>query len=477
MSGNLVFPVILCGGSGTRLWPLSRESLPKQYLSLSSLSEKSLLQLTKERIEGLSNLQNPILICNEEHRFLVAEQMRQIDTNPHSIILEPFGRNTAPAVTIAALKTLKKNEDPILLVLSSDHEITEKERFLEILEIGLTFTKKNKLVTFGIVPKSPETGYGYIKAESPFKNNEITGKKILSFTEKPNLKTAKEFVKDKSYTWNSGIFMFKASEYIKEIQKYSPEIFKYCKESFEKSKYDLDFQRIDKKSFEKCPNLSIDISVMEKTEKGIVIPLNAGWSDIGSWSAVWEVSNKDKNKNFTKGQIVLEDSKECYLRSESRLIVGIGLKELIVIDTKDALLVANKKQSQNLKKIVSYLKSNNISQGQQHTKIYRPWGYYESLIADSKWQVKIIEVTPGESLSLQMHNYRSEHWVVVDGVAKVEIEKKIDTLKKNESIYIPLGSKHRLTNPGKRPLILIEVQSGSYVGEDDIIRFEDKYGR
>ena len=477
MSDNLVFPVILCGGSGTRLWPLSRESLPKQYLSLSSSSEKSLLQLTKERIDGLSNVQNPILICNEEHRFLVAEQMRQINTNPYSIILEPFGRNTAPAITIAALNTLKTNEDPILLVLSSDHEITEKDKFLEVLEIGLNFAEKNKLVTFGVVPKSPETGYGYIKAESPFKNNEITGKKILSFIEKPNLKTAKEFLKDKSFTWNSGIFMFKASQYIKEIQRYSPEIFKYCKESFEKSEYDLDFQRIENKSFKKCPDLSIDISVMEKTDKGIVIPLNAGWNDIGSWSAVWKVSKKDKNNNFTKGQIVLEDSKECYLRSENRLIVGIGLKDLIVIETNDALLVANKKQSQNLKKIVSYLKEKNISQGQQHTKIYRPWGYYESLITDSKWQVKIIEVKPGESLSLQMHNYRSEHWVVVDGIAKVEIEKKRYTLKKNESIYIPLGSKHRLTNPGKNALILIEVQSGSYVGEDDIIRFEDKYGR
>jgi len=477
MISNPVYPVILCGGSGTRLWPLSRESFPKQYLSINSNDEKSLLQQTYQRIIGIDNLKEPILICNEDHRFIVAEQMREINIDPYSILLEPFGRNTAPAITLAVLKSLENNEDPILLILSSDHSIKHKERFIDVLKSGLDYALKDKLVTFGIIPTSPETGYGYVKADSPFLGNEIVGKNILEFIEKPNLETAQKFIKDKRFTWNSGIFMFKARRFIHEINKYSPEILKVCKESMKQSQYDLDFQRIDKEAFAKCPSISIDVSIMEKTNKGIVLPLEVGWSDIGSWQAVWKVSKKDENNNFIRGQVVLDDSRNCYIRSENRLVAGIGLNNLIVIETNDAILVVDKEQTQRVKKIVNDLKVRKFSQGQKHKKIYRPWGCFESIVEEARWQVKLINVKPGETLSLQMHHHRSEHWIVVSGTAKVEVNQKIEILTENESIYIPLGSKHRLENPGKIPLTLIEVQSGSYVGEDDIIRFDDKYGR
>jgi len=477
MIDNPIIPVILCGGSGTRLWPLSRKSLPKQYLSINSNSNKTLLQETYERIADLTNVKSPIFICNEDHRFLVAEQMREIEVEPDSILLEPFGRNTAPAVTLAALKSLEKNKDPILLVLSSDHAIKNKEKFSDILGLGLEYAHKDRLVTFGIIPTSPETGYGYLKAESPFNGDEVVGKNIIKFTEKPDLKTAKEFIQDKRFTWNSGIFMFKSKTYINEIKTYCPDILKYCKQSIINSKFDLDFQRIEQTNFAKCPNISIDIAVMEKTEKGTVLPLKVGWSDIGSWQAVWEVSEKDENKNFTEGKTLLDGCKECYVRSENRLVVGIELDNIIIVETSDAILITKKDHSQKVKKIVNDLRAKKITEGQKHKKIYRPWGNFESIVEEKRWQVKLISVKPGETLSLQMHHHRSEHWIVVDGTAKVEVDKNIKFITENQSIYIPLGSKHRLSNPGKIPLTLIEVQSGSYVGEDDIIRFEDKYGR
>ncbi len=477
MRTNSIIPVILCGGSGTRLWPLSRESFPKQFLSLSSINEKSLLQVTRERIIGLENLLEPILICNEEHRFIVAEQMREINTTPYSIILEPFGRNTAPAIALAAIKALQRENDPILLVLSSDHEIKDKKEFIDVLISGRNYAYKEKLVTFGIIPKSPETGYGYIKAEKPIKQKDKEGKNILEFTEKPNLEKALKFLEDKRYTWNSGIFMFKAKTIINEIKKFSPKVFEACEKAILKSRYDLDFQRIDEESFKECPNISIDISVMEKTNKGIVLGLDAGWRDIGSWEAVWEASKKDKLGNFKKGRVVSENIKNCYLRSESKLLVGIGLTDLIAVETSDAILVIDKKKSQKVKEIVQVLKNKKIPQGQKHSKVYRPWGYYLSLSEDPKWQVKLILVKPGEKLSSQMHRYRSEHWVVVSGTATVELNKEKKLLNENQSIYIPLGSQHRLINSSDKDLILIEVQSGSYLGEDDIVRFDDKYGR
>ena len=476
MSNSFIVPLILCGGTGSRLWPLSRESYPKQFLSIKKEQKLTLLQQTIKRISTLKNLKKPILVCNEEHRFIVAEQMRELNIDEFIILLEPFGRNTAPAITLAALRSLEIEEDPILLVLSSDHEIKENEQFIRVINMGLKFAEMDKLVTFGVVPRSPEVGYGYIKSAKPF-SSKLEGFEIESFLEKPDKKTAQKLIKDDRYTWNSGIFMFKSKEIIQEINKFFPEILICCKNALNKSKLDLDFQRLDKASFEKCENIPIDIAVMEKTSRGIVIPLDVGWSDVGSWEAVWETSKKDNKGNFTDGKVILENTKNSYLRSENRLIVGIGLNELVVVETSDAILISDKNSSQKVKNIVNHLKNKNIPEGRSHTKVYRPWGNYISVLESNRWQVKLIQVKPGGKLSLQMHHHRSEHWVVVSGIAKVEVDNKIETLSENQSVYIPLGSKHRLSNPGKINLTLIEVQSGSYVGEDDIVRFEDIYGR
>ncbi len=473
-----IIPVIMCGGTGSRLWPLSRKSFPKQFLTLNN-KKKSLLQNTQLRLQTLKNLDKPILVCNEEHRFIVAEQMREINIKPFSILLEPFGRNTAPAITIAALKALELGEkiDPIILVLSSDHEIANTENFIETVNMGLDFAKKGRLVTFGVIPKSPHTGYGYIKAEKPFNSKNISGANIIEFTEKPNLELAENFIKDKRFTWNSGIFMFRAKTILNELKNYAPEVLKCCKESLVKSNFDLDFQRLNKETFKRCPNISIDISIMEKSNKGTVLPLDAGWSDIGSWESLWESSEKDENGNVIKGRVINLSSSNSFLNSNNRLLVGIGLKNIIAIETKDAILISEKSESEKVKNIVEVLNKRGFQEGERHLKIYRPWGFYISIAEESTWQVKMIEVKPGGKLSLQMHHHRSEHWVIVKGRAKVEIDHKVEYLSENQSTYIPLGSKHRLSNPGKIPLVIIEIQSGSYVGEDDIVRFEDLYGR
>ena len=477
MTKSFINPVILCGGSGTRLWPLSRKSFPKQYLSFISKNNNSLLQDTYERISKIENIMNPILVCNEEHRFIAAEQMREINIKPNSILLEPFGRNTGPAITLASLIAIQNSQDPILLVLSSDHEIKKHNKFIEAIKSGINYAELGKLVTFGVIPSSPKTGYGYIKSEKPFNLSESKGSKILEFIEKPTYENACNLIKDKRYTWNSGMFMFKAKTMLSEMNKYYPEIIKYCTQAINESKNDLDFKRINEEYFKKCPNISFDVSVMEKTQNGIVLPLDADWNDIGSWQSVWETSEKDKNNNVLNGNIFVKETKNCYLRSEKRLIAGIGLNDLIVVETNDAVLISNKNETQKVKNIVDTLKEKGISASYQHQKIYRPWGHYLSLSEDDRWQVKLIQVKSGEKLSLQLHHHRSEHWIVVEGTAKVELDSKITFLSENQSIYIPLGSKHRLINPGKIPLTLIEVQSGSYVGEDDIVRFEDKYGR
>ena len=476
MPNRSIVPIILCGGSGTRLWPLSRASYPKQFLSIEKEDKFSLLQKTIKRIQPLKNLRKPILVCNEEHRFIVAEQMRELNIDDFVILLEPFGKNTAPAITLAALKALELEEDPTLLVLASDHQIKNVEKFLNIVEKGFNYTESNKLVTFGVVPKSPEIGYGYIKSSTPIQDNQ-NGLAIECFIEKPNLETAKRLIQDSRFTWNSGMFMFKAKEIITEIDKFSPEILLTCKETIKKSILDLDFQRLDKASFKECKNISIDNAVMEKTSKGIVIPLDVGWSDIGSWEVVWETSDKDQNGNFIEGKVVIENTNNCYLRSENRLIVGIDLKDLIIVETRDAILISDKESPQKVKTVVNNLKKNKIPEGKSHTKVYRPWGHYLSVVESNRWQVKLIQVKPGEKLSLQMHHHRSEHWVVVSGTARIEVDGKEEILSENQSVYIPLGSKHRLSNPGKIFLTLIEVQSGSYVGEDDIVRFKDIYGR
>ncbi len=472
-----VIPVILCGGKGTRLWPLSRKSFPKQFLALSSSNENSLLQNTQKRLKGIENLIEPILICNRENRFIVAEQMREIKINPISIILEPFGRNTAPAILLAALKSLEISDNPHLLILSADHQIHDEKKFRDLIEIGISYSEKDKLVTFGVIPRSPEIGYGYIKSEKPFKIDNMEGLNISKFVEKPNLETAKKLIKDKCFTWNSGIFLFKAKTIINEIKNLNPKIYEICKKTFDSSVMDLDFQRLDEKLFESCPNISIDIAVMEKTNKGIVLPLDAQWSDIGSWKSVWENSKKDNKGNVNKGNIFTQNTENCYLHSENKLLVSLGIKDLVVIDTDDATLVADKNQSENIKDIVNELQMKNIKEANSHKKGFRPWGYFVSILEDTNWKVKIIHVNPGGKLSLQMHHHRAEHWVVVKGTAEVEVNGNKLTLIENESTYIPLGSKHRLSNFGKTPLELIEVQSGSYVGEDDIVRFEDLYGR
>ena len=477
MNIDVILPVILCGGSGSRLWPLSRQSFPKQFLTLNLTNNKSLLQRTQIRTRKLKNIESPILICNEEHRFIAAEQMREIKVKPSSIILEPFGRNTAPAITIAALKALEKFKDPHLLILSSDHQIENEEEFIKVVEKSLYYSKKGKLVTYGIIPTSPEVGYGYIKASEPLDNLEIKGSKVDKFIEKPDKETAEILIKDNRFTWNSGIFMFKATTILKEVETYLPDLKRNCRLALDKKLFDLDFQRLDRKAFLDCPNVSIDVAVMEKTKNAYVLPFNGGWSDVGSWDFVWSISKKDPMGNVKQGNVIEKNTKNSYLSSQSRLIAAIGLDNLVVVETNDAILVANKAESQEVKNIVEILKNNDIPQGVEHQRSFRPWGNYQSLVKEKEWQVKLIDVKPGERLSLQKHRFRSEHWVVVSGTAKVEIDGKSIILSKNQSSYIPLGSKHRLSNPGKNNLKIIEIQSGSYLGEDDIERFEDNYGR
>ena len=477
MTKNPIIPIILCGGSGSRLWPLSRRSFPKQFLNLDDKGNKTLLQKTQERLASIKGIHRPILICNEEHRFIVAEQMRQINILPWKILLEPFGRNTSAAISLGAILALEGYENPNLLILSADHNIKDTKRFVERIYNGLAYSEKGRLVTFGVIPNCPETGYGYIEAERSLNINDIYGENISKFIEKPNKKLAEKLIKDKRYTWNSGIFLFKAKTIINEIEKFQPQINKYCRESIKNNERDLDFQRLDKYFFDKCPNISIDIAVMEKTTLGTVLPLDIGWNDIGSWESVWKISPKDSNGNSLKGNVIIKNSKNCLINSESRLLVGIGIKELIIIETNDAILIAKKSKSQEVKNIVNELKIRGISESLEHKKIFRPWGHYESLIEDLNWKVKIITVKPFEQLSLQKHFHRSEHWIVVKGEAQVQINEKVTTLFRNQSTYIPLGSKHRLSNPVDEPLIIIEVQSGDYLGEDDIVRFEDNYGR
>ncbi len=471
-----IIPVILCGGKGSRLWPISRQSYPKQFLRISKDDKYSLLQQTQLRLKDLKIVTNPILVCNEEYRFIVAEQMREINVTPKAIILEPEAKNTAPAIALAAFKALEDNEnESVLLILSADHKINNNIKFTEIIQAGYSAALRNELVTFGIIPRYPETGYGYIESEKPLKN--IEGSKIKRFIEKPSKAVAKEFIKDKRFSWNSGIFMFKTKTIFEELQKYSPLILDICKESFDQKINDLDFLRINKEEFKKNKNISIDYAVMEKTQKGFVIPMDIKWSDIGNWKSLWESEEKDVKGTVTIGKVIHENTENCYIRSESRLVVSNGLKNLIIVETGDAVLVSNMEESMNIKSIIKKLEGEKLVEAIMHRKTHRPWGNYLSIGESDSWQVKKIEVNPGASLSLQMHQKRAEHWVVVKGIAKVQINEEDFFLKANESTFVPLGAKHRLSNPSDKPLVLIEIQSGSYLGEDDIIRFSDEYGR
>lgn len=473
-----IIPIILCGGKGTRLWPLSRQSYPKQFLALHGDNNKSLLQQTQERISFLSGISEPIIICNEEHRFLVAQQMRDINVKPKAIILENEGKNTAPAIALGAIKALEEeHEDPLLLILSADHVIRDQNVFTKVLQQGCNSALENNLVTFGIVPNHPETGYGYIESEFVLDVNNIKGSRIKRFIEKPNKELAQKLFMSKKYTWNSGMFLFKNSLIIEELNKYAPLVLKSCKEALSNSIRDLDFIRIEGDSFSKSPNVPIDIAVMEKTNLGLVLPLDAGWSDIGNWESLWDNEKKDSLGNVIKGKVFSEGSSDCYIRSENSLLVTLGLKNLILVETPDAILAANKNELNKIKTILNKLDKKGYKEITTHRKIYRPWGSYTSLIENEKWLVKSIEVNPGSKLSLQMHHHRTEHWIVVKGTAKVEIDNKSLVLSENQSTFIPLGSKHRLSNPGKINLTLIEIQSGDYIGEDDIVRFKDDYGR
>jgi mannose-1-phosphate guanylyltransferase len=468
---KMLVPVIMAGGSGTRLWPLSRALYPKQFLPL--LGDYTMLQTTINRLNRL-DMAAPVTICNEDHRFIVAEQLRNIN-RMGSIILEPQGRNTAPAIALAANIALQANidTDPLLLILAADHVIQDEEAFTAAVQKAIPLAEQGKLVTFGIVPQSAHTGYGYI-----LRGNELDGGfTVKEFVEKPDAVTAQKYIEGKKHYWNSGMFLFKASRYLSELQQHRPDIAAACKASLEDISTDLDFIRVIEKEFIKCPDESIDYAVMEKTQDAVVVPLDAGWNDIGSWAALWEESPKDQCGNAIKGDAILQDTYNCLVHSNERLVATVGLEDIVIVDTKDAVMVAHKDKIQDVKAIVAQLKCDGRDEWRLHREVYRPWGRYDSIDQGDRYQVKRITVNSGEKLSLQMHHHRAEHWVVVSGTAKVTLADKIQLLTENESVYIPIGVTHALENPGKLPLEMIEVQSGSYLGEDDIVRYEDRYGR
>lgn len=468
----MLIPVILAGGSGTRLWPLSRRLYPKQLIELTS--KNTMLQETILRLENMPQTGPPIIICNEDHRFMVAEQLLQLNIKNYNILLEPVGKNTAPAVAIAALKSLEDFEDADLLVLPADHFIGESKGFTKTVEKAYQNSKEKKILTFGIVPKSAETGYGYIKKGEPI-NDDIYN--IDKFVEKPDFDTAKKYLNSGKYLWNSGMFLFNSKIILKEFEKYSPKILSACKDALKKGEKDLDFIRLDKESFKKSPQDSIDYAIMENTDKGGVVPLSCDWNDLGSWEALWQAKDKDKNNNVLSGDIYVSDVKNSYLHSTSRIVAAVGVENHVVIETSDAVLVAPRNRVQDVKKIVNKLKKDKRNEPDIHKKVYRPWGNYETIDISERFQVKRLTVKPGEKLSAQKHHHRAEHWVVVKGTAVVTRGEDEVLLKEDESIYIPLGTLHRLYNPGKIPLEIVEVQSGSYLGEDDIVRFDDIYGR
>ena len=472
----MIHPVIMAGGTGSRLWPLSRQLNPKQFLKLTD-DHLSMLQLTVARLDGMESA-DPLLICNEDHRFLAAEQMRQAGYNDARIILEPCGRNTAPAIALAALQLVKATDasadDPLMLVLAADHLIQDVAAFQQGIQKSIPLARQGKLVTFGIVPSHPETGYGYIEQGKELEDSCYS---VDRFVEKPDLATAQDYLASGDYLWNSGMFMFGARQYLNELEKHRPEILSICQAAVEDANEDLHFTRINEAVFAECPEDSIDYAVMEKTQNAAVVALDAGWSDIGSWSALWDVSEKDANGNSFMGDVIAHDTTSTLARSENRLIATVGVSDLVIIETKDALLVAHKDKVQDVKKIVEQLKSDGRNEHINHREVYRPWGVYDSIDSGERYQVKRITVKPGAKLSVQMHHHRAEHWIVVSGTAKVTNGEKTYLVTENQSTFIPVGQVHSLENPGVIDLELIEVQSGSYLGEDDIVRYEDRYGR
>ncbi len=464
-----MIPIILSGGSGTRLWPLSRGQYPKQFLPL--VSDKTMLQETLCRLHGLDGLNKPIAVCNEDHRFMVAEQLREINATPTAIILEPVGRNTAPAVALAALAA---SVDDVLLVLPSDHVIIDVASFQEAVKKANLLATQGFLVTFGIVPTCPETGYGYIKRSSTGCDGAYP---VAAFVEKPDVKTANDYVNSGDYYWNSGMFAFKAGTFLQELAKFNPKILEICREAYAAAQVDADFVRVNHDIFAACPSDSIDYAVMEKTDQAMVIPLDAGWSDVGSWSALWEVTEKDALGNAIRGDVMTIDTHNSFIHSENKLVAAIGIHDLVIVETDDAVMIAPKNRVQDVKLMVEQLKRANRPEAEIHRKVYRPWGYYDAIDNGERHKTKRIVVKPGAKLSVQMHHHRAEHWVVVKGTALVSKGDEQILLSENQSTFIPLGVKHCLENPGVIPLEMVEVQSGSYLGEDDIVRFSDQYGR
>jgi mannose-1-phosphate guanylyltransferase/mannose-6-phosphate isomerase len=487
-STTLLQPVVLSGGSGTRLWPLSREKYPKQLLSL--VGDDSLLQATVRRVQGVqgAELAQPMVVCNEEYRFVIAEQLRLLGLRG-TVVLEPFGRNTAPALTIAALEAIKNGADPVLLVMPADHVITDVAAFQSVVSQGVALAANGAVVTFGITPDAPETGYGYIQSGAAFADAAGTGASVIArFVEKPDLATAQAYLADGNYLWNSGLFMMRASSWLAAMKVCRADILTACQSAWSQGKTDGEFVRVDKDAFAQCPSDSIDYAVMERIAgasstnagnlpPGVVLPLSAGWSDVGAWDALWQVLPKDGRGNVSQGDVLLHDCDNTLALSEGRLIACVGVSDLVVVETADAILVSHKDQTQDVKKIVDALKAKGRTESSVHRKVYRPWGSYDGVDAGERFQVKRIVVKPGGTLSLQMHHHRAEHWIVVSGTARVTCGDKVFLLSENESTFIPLGTTHRLENPGRVPLEMIEVQSGSYLGEDDIVRFEDVYGR
>jgi len=461
-------PVILSGGSGTRLWPLSREAYPKQFLPLAG--ELTMLQATWQRVAPIAS-RGPLVVANEEHRFVAAEQLQQVGAEPAAIILEPVGRNTAPAIAVAALEATRDGADALLLVLPSDHVITDEAAFRAVVQAAASAAEAGKLVTFGIVPTGPETGYGYIRAA-----NGQGLRAVERFVEKPDLETATGYVSSGQYYWNSGMFLFKASRYLQELERFQPDMLAGSRQAWQQARRDSDFTRLDKEAFATVPSDSIDYAVMEKTADAVVIPLDAGWNDVGSWTALRDVSQQDGDGNAHQGDVIAIDCRNTYAYGE-RLVAMVGLDDVIVVETDDAVLVGKADRMQEVKTVVAKLKADGRSEATWHRKVYRPWGADDSIDNGERFQVKRITVKPGGTLSLQMHHHRAEHWIVVSGTAEVTRGDEVILLSENQSTYIPLGVTHRLRNPGKLPLELIEVQSGSYLGEDDIVRFEDTYGR
>lgn len=470
----MILPVIMAGGSGSRLWPLSRDLMPKQFLTLDG--ELTMLQSTVMRLQGLE-AGSALVICNEDHRFVAAEQLRQINQLNHNIILEPAGRNTAPAIALAALTAIKKGEDPLLLVLAADHVIADLPAFHQAVRAATEFAKADQLVTFGIVPQAAETGYGYIKRGQRQELNSAQAYQVAQFVEKPVLEVALGYLNSGEYYWNSGMFLFKASTFLAELQRHRADIFAACELAMKEVNLDLDFIRVDQQAFLACPAESVDYAVMEKTSAAVVVPLDARWSDVGSWSSLWDISAKNAEGNAHKGDVLSVDSSNNYVFAQTGLVATVGLENIVVVQTKDAVLVAAKDKVQDVKTIVQQLKLQGRSEYKIHREVYRPWGKYDSIDQGARHQVKHITVNPGQKLSVQMHHHRAEHWIIVSGTARVTIDGVESMLTENESVYIPLGAVHSLENPGKIALELIEVQSGSYLGEDDIVRFSDLYGR